>query len=268
VSDLLKLPRMIVDSLVRPELHPNADFGICIMNALNIKRGYWKAYDQSHSSSSGISPMGSTPGSMAYVSSAAGPSTSNSINGKNGNNNNNPSSSNHSGSNISGGPLRESPGIYVPDQVESNVAFPYGNSIAYMPWSGPVNGQRVDNQGQGASIDTISPPLATSKQNSDPFAQANYTSEKAQSTSNSNAYESGIAMPFGSTVHAETRGFFGFMPPSSTGVAVENQNTGDLSGLEDGQAGLTKGAREMFDHASSVNGGKGAPFPAGLFGGK
>jgi len=46
-----------------PELGPNADLGKCIINALNIKRGYWRLPRASNSgqAASGISPFDSTP---------------------------------------------------------------------------------------------------------------------------------------------------------------------------------------------------------------
>lgn len=48
-----------------PELHANADLGRCIINALNIKRGYWRlprpAQGQYPQQPAGISPFGSTP---------------------------------------------------------------------------------------------------------------------------------------------------------------------------------------------------------------
>ena len=52
-----------------PELHPNANFGICILNALNVKRGYWRS--PGSLTSAGVSPFGSTPDSVAGASSAA-----------------------------------------------------------------------------------------------------------------------------------------------------------------------------------------------------
>ncbi|ORY32255.1 hypothetical protein BCR39DRAFT_523592 [Naematelia encephala] len=42
-----------------PELHPNANFGECILNALNVKRGFWAANVRLGASSP--SPFGSTP---------------------------------------------------------------------------------------------------------------------------------------------------------------------------------------------------------------
>ena len=46
-----------------PELGPNADLGKCIINALNIKRGYWRLPRVSNSgqAASGISPFDTTP---------------------------------------------------------------------------------------------------------------------------------------------------------------------------------------------------------------
>ena len=60
-----------------PELGPNADLGRCIINALNIKRGYWRLPRSANSgqAASGISPFDSTPESSGsgsgsgYVSS-------------------------------------------------------------------------------------------------------------------------------------------------------------------------------------------------------
>ena len=54
----------------RPELHPAADFGQCILNALNIKRGYWRKWNEI-AGNVGQSPFGSTPDTAAYASSAA-----------------------------------------------------------------------------------------------------------------------------------------------------------------------------------------------------
>lgn len=45
-----------------PELHPGCDLGRCIINALNIKRGYWRLPRQV--APAGISPFGSTPESV------------------------------------------------------------------------------------------------------------------------------------------------------------------------------------------------------------
>ena len=57
--------------LRRPELHPNGHLGIAVLNALNIKRGFWKlSPGQYHSN--GVSPYTSTPESATYASSAAG----------------------------------------------------------------------------------------------------------------------------------------------------------------------------------------------------
>lgn len=52
----------------RPELHANANFGICVNNALNIKRGFWRLPKASNST--GVSPLGSTPESGGYASNA------------------------------------------------------------------------------------------------------------------------------------------------------------------------------------------------------
>lgn len=57
--------------MCRPELHPAADFGQCILNALNIKRGFWRKWSDI-AGNVGASPFGSTPESAAYASSAAG----------------------------------------------------------------------------------------------------------------------------------------------------------------------------------------------------
>lgn len=54
-----------------PELHSNAHFGICVANALNVKRGFWRI-SPNLSHSNGVSPYGSTPESAAYASSSAG----------------------------------------------------------------------------------------------------------------------------------------------------------------------------------------------------
>ncbi|WVQ98640.1 hypothetical protein IAU59_005770 [Kwoniella sp. CBS 9459] len=48
-----------------PELTPTSDLGICILNALNVKRGYWRIARPTNSTSTGASPFGSTPESMA-----------------------------------------------------------------------------------------------------------------------------------------------------------------------------------------------------------
>lgn len=60
-----------------PELHPGADFGKCIINALNIKRGYWRLPRSANSNqpASGISPFGSTPESVGQGSGSSGSST-------------------------------------------------------------------------------------------------------------------------------------------------------------------------------------------------
>ena len=55
----------------RPELHDNADLGVCVINALNIKRGYWRLPPGLRYSAD-ISPFGSTPESLNYMSSTAG----------------------------------------------------------------------------------------------------------------------------------------------------------------------------------------------------
>lgn len=60
-----------------PELHPGADLGRCIINALNIKRGYWRlprAAQAQAQQTAGISPFGSTPDS-ASASAGAGVGT-------------------------------------------------------------------------------------------------------------------------------------------------------------------------------------------------
>jgi len=54
-----------------PELHTNSDFGLCIMNALNIKRGFWRKWADI-SANVGRTPLGSTPDTTAYASSTAG----------------------------------------------------------------------------------------------------------------------------------------------------------------------------------------------------
>jgi hypothetical protein len=58
-----------------PELHPGCDLGRCIINALNIKRGYWRLPKQAPPA--GISPFESTPesvgqGSTSGASNSAG----------------------------------------------------------------------------------------------------------------------------------------------------------------------------------------------------
>ncbi|WWD15819.1 hypothetical protein CI109_100243 [Kwoniella shandongensis] len=58
-----------------PELHANADFGACVANALNIKRGYWRIHP--HSGSSTTSPFGSTPDSGFSRTGAYPPSSTN-----------------------------------------------------------------------------------------------------------------------------------------------------------------------------------------------
>ncbi len=55
----------------RPELHANSHLGKCVLNALNVKRGFWRM-SSDMIASSGVSPYGSTPESAAYASSAAG----------------------------------------------------------------------------------------------------------------------------------------------------------------------------------------------------
>lgn len=57
-----------------PILHPKADFGICVANALNVKRGYWRvtkhfgqASTQAQVFSAGPSPFGSTPDSAGQM---------------------------------------------------------------------------------------------------------------------------------------------------------------------------------------------------------
>ena len=49
-----------------PELHPGCDLGRCIINALNIKRGYWRLPKQAPPA--GISPFESTPESLGQAS--------------------------------------------------------------------------------------------------------------------------------------------------------------------------------------------------------
>jgi len=143
----------------RPELHPNADFGICILNALNIKRGYWRSFNQIPSNNSaGVSPMGSTPGSAAYASSAAGRSgsISGAVSG---------SSSHQSGSRISAGPLRDSPNSIQPSQpYDTNGPMGLASLMPNAPWfsrsldqSGQVNTEQYQQQ-QGATIDNVTPP--------------------------------------------------------------------------------------------------------------
>ena len=53
-----------------PELGPNSDLGRCIINALNIKRGYWRLPRSANSgqAASGISPFESTPESSGSAS--------------------------------------------------------------------------------------------------------------------------------------------------------------------------------------------------------
>ncbi len=53
-----------------------------MINALNVKRGYWRI-PPNHSHSSGVSPLGSTPESATYASSAAGQGQSSSASGSN-----------------------------------------------------------------------------------------------------------------------------------------------------------------------------------------
>ncbi|WWC61219.1 uncharacterized protein I303_103799 [Kwoniella dejecticola CBS 10117] len=48
-----------------PELTPNANFGLCVANALNIKRGFWRL--NKTSASTGASPFGSTPDSTTGI---------------------------------------------------------------------------------------------------------------------------------------------------------------------------------------------------------
>lgn len=62
---------MIALMLCRPELHANAHLGACVLNALNVKRGFWRI-PQGQTHSTGVSPYTSTPESAAYASSAAG----------------------------------------------------------------------------------------------------------------------------------------------------------------------------------------------------
>ncbi|WVW83215.1 hypothetical protein I302_105233 [Kwoniella bestiolae CBS 10118] len=59
-----------------PELTPTANFGLCVANALNIKRGFWRLSKQS--TSTGASPFGSTPESMGSGSHASRPHASSS----------------------------------------------------------------------------------------------------------------------------------------------------------------------------------------------
>ncbi|WVQ70202.1 uncharacterized protein L199_008427 [Kwoniella botswanensis] len=59
-----------------PELTPTANFGLCVSNALNIKRGFWRLPKQS--TSTGASPFGSTPESVASGSHASRPHASSS----------------------------------------------------------------------------------------------------------------------------------------------------------------------------------------------
>jgi hypothetical protein len=64
-----------------PELHPGSDFGKCIINALNIKRGYWRLPRAANSNQapSGISPFGSTPESVGQASGSGSSGTSTAV---------------------------------------------------------------------------------------------------------------------------------------------------------------------------------------------
>ena len=57
-----------------PELYPGCDLGKCIINALNIKRGYWKLPKQAPPA--GISPFESTPESTGTGQASGSGSTS------------------------------------------------------------------------------------------------------------------------------------------------------------------------------------------------
>ncbi|WWC85393.1 uncharacterized protein L201_000256 [Kwoniella dendrophila CBS 6074] len=59
-----------------PELTPTSNFGLCVANALNIKRGFWRVHIQT--ASAGASPFGSTPESMGSGSHASRPHASSS----------------------------------------------------------------------------------------------------------------------------------------------------------------------------------------------
>lgn len=68
------------------ELTPTANFGLCIMNALNIKRGYWRVAPGSQNQYAAgygvnvgpvVSPAGSTPGSQASAGSVPAPNNNN-----------------------------------------------------------------------------------------------------------------------------------------------------------------------------------------------
>ncbi|OCF39471.1 hypothetical protein I317_06745 [Kwoniella heveanensis CBS 569] len=74
-----------------PELTPTSDLGICILNALNVKRGFWRIGPKAQSTSIGASPLGSTPESMTgggsggrgnYASASTSSSVSNHLDGK------------------------------------------------------------------------------------------------------------------------------------------------------------------------------------------
>ena len=60
-----------------PELTPSSDIGRCMINALNIKRGYWRLPRAANSNQqpSGISPFGSTPESASGSGSGSGSSS-------------------------------------------------------------------------------------------------------------------------------------------------------------------------------------------------
>ena len=58
----------MADCLPSPELHPKADMGVCILNALNVKRGFWRQCSGTPQSN-GVSPLNSTPDSVTQASS-------------------------------------------------------------------------------------------------------------------------------------------------------------------------------------------------------
>jgi len=46
-----------------PPLHPGSDFGVCVLNTFNVKRGYWKINDQNRTAkSAAASPSNISPG--------------------------------------------------------------------------------------------------------------------------------------------------------------------------------------------------------------
>lgn len=125
-----------------PPLLPDSHLGLCVMNALNVKRGFWRVPRSSRAghASAGVSPLDSTPGSTgASGSASAGSRGGGGVNGKtgssvsgNGNGNTTKATksssgsaehSPHYGTNTSGSGTRPS-GISVPSTNDVGFMLP------------------------------------------------------------------------------------------------------------------------------------------------